>query len=457
MCVAVLEGHKGKHVWCAAFDAASGIAVTGGNDGAVKVWDIPTITGSAESSVRSFVIPSMRKEDEAMGYKEVRSSKSECIRALCISEDAKHVIIASNWGYIWSLDPNSGLFSTLFSPAEHVFVSTLALSQDGTMAASGDYSGELRIVAVDQRFPSITEKIGSIRIGRISFHEFDADHWLLCVVAANGHITLLLLDKKQGSLSRWAKCDFETKGAITSILWIAEHSVLCAGDSVGGVQLMKMVGSHDTFYLRKCHACAPVCALVLRDNTLWTGGHDGKLVPLSINWDSFSLTRETPIPIPRINQIFSIWWSDQQELCVSGFHASTYLVWDVSNACEVLSVPAGGWKRPFASHSASSHPSHGFLFAFAAVNGFSRVSVSERRAPPHSSLIPAVRPPSHGREVNVVRWVGWTEGGGLLASGGEDRRVVLHRVARGRFGLESRVVQGLEAHSSSVRGLWSFA
>ena len=198
-------------------------------------------------------------------------------------------------------------------------------------------------------------------------------------------------------------------------------------------------------------------ALVLRNNTLWTGVHDGKLVPLSINWDSFSLTRETPIPIPRINQIFSIWWSDQQELCVSGFHASTYLVWDVSNACEVLSVPAGGWKRPFASHSASSHPSHGFLFAFAAVNGFSRVSVFERRAPPHSSLIPAVRPPSHGREVNVVRWVGWTEGGGLLASGSEDRRVVLHRVARGRFGLESRVVQGLEAHSSSVRGLWSFA
>lgn len=461
VCVAVLEGHKGKHVWCAAFDAQSGIAVTGGNDGAVKIWDIPTITSTAESSVRSFVIPSMAKEDAEFDRKAVRTSKSECIRALCISEDGKQIIIASNWGYIWSLDPNSGLFSTLFSPREHGFVSTLALSQDGTVAASGDYSGELRIVAVDQRFPAITEKIGTIRIGRISFHEFDETHWLLCVVAANGHITLLLLEKTQGTLSHWAECDFETKGAITSILWVPEHRVLCAGDSVGGVQLMKMVGSHEARTLRKCHACAPVCALVLHENnTLWTGGHDGKLVPLLIDWDSFSITRDTAIPIPHIKQIVSIWWSERHELCVSGFHEATYLVWDVSNACEVLSVPAGGWKRPFASHSAASHPSHGFLFAFAAANGFSRVSVFQRSQPHSARLIPAVSAPSHGREVNVVHWIGpieGEEGVGLLASGGEDRKVQVMRVTRGRFGLECRVLHAFETHSSSVRGLWSFA
>ena len=84
------------------------------SDGAVKVWDIPMITGTAESSVQSFVILWKRKENEAMGYKEVRSSKSECIRALCISEDAKHIIMARNWLYIWSIDPNSGLFLLFF-------------------------------------------------------------------------------------------------------------------------------------------------------------------------------------------------------------------------------------------------------------------------------------------------------------------------------------------------------
>ena len=455
VCVAVLEGHRGKHVWCAAFDAISGVAVTGGNDGAVKIWDIPAITSAAETSVRSFVIPSMAGDASEVERKAVRNSRSECIRALCVSEDGKQVFIASNWGYIWSLDPDSGRFATLFAPAEHAFVSTLALSRDGSVAASGDYSGNLRIVAVDQRFATLSEKIGAIRIGRISFHDFDETHWLLCVVAANGHISLLLLEKTQGALSHWAECDFETKGAITSVLWDPERRVLCAGDSVGGVQIMKFVGSHQATYLRKCHACAPVCALVLRDSTLWTGGHDGKLVPVSINWDAFSLTRETAIPVPHIKQICSIWWSARQELCVSGFRESEFLVWDVSNACEVLSVPAGGWKRPFAAHSAPSHPSHGFLLAFAASSGFSRVSVFARRQPRRAELLPAVSRPSHGREVNAVRWLG----GGLLASGGEDGRVQLLRVERAAVGaaIEARLLRAEAAHSSSVRALWSFA
>ena len=39
-CVATCGGHKGKHVWCVAYDPASGVAASGGNDSSVKLWDV---------------------------------------------------------------------------------------------------------------------------------------------------------------------------------------------------------------------------------------------------------------------------------------------------------------------------------------------------------------------------------------------------------------------------------
>ena len=77
-------------------------------------------------------------------------------------------------------------------------------------------------------------------------HEFNKIHWLLFVVAAKGHI--ILLCKKCKALYRDGLSVTSKPKTITFILWIVEHSVMCAGDSVGGVQLMKMVGCHDTFY-----------------------------------------------------------------------------------------------------------------------------------------------------------------------------------------------------------------
>ena len=451
-CLAVLAGHKGKHVWCVAYDPRSGVAASGGNDSSVKLWDIATIARSTMTSTRSFVIPSMRGEAE-----QVRNSRSECIRDVRVTRDGDSVLVASNWGYIWSLDPSGGEFCPLFLFFSHEFVSTLALSEDGEVCASGNYSGDLRVLSVKQRFPALQEKVGNIRIGRISFHVFDERNWLLCVVAANSHVTLFMLERMTGRLTRWQECDFEIKGMITSIYWITEQQVLCAGDSVGGVLLAKFVGSQSVKYLRKCHACGPVCAITVKENALWTGGHDGKIVPISVNWETLECTVETAIPVPQVKQLFSIWWSDQGELCVAGFHDSDYVVMDVTNMYEVLRVATGGWKRPFSAYHCASHPSHGYVLAFASANGYSSVCVFERRTQPDKQLIPALTCPSHGREVNVVHWICADRNGGLLASGGEDRKVQLIRVDRSENGFDWTILHSFETHSSSVRAICSFA
>jgi len=45
-CLAVLRGHSGKHVWCAAIDPTCAWLATGGNDGAVKLWPLAKVSTS---------------------------------------------------------------------------------------------------------------------------------------------------------------------------------------------------------------------------------------------------------------------------------------------------------------------------------------------------------------------------------------------------------------------------
>lgn len=89
--------------------------------------------------------------------------------------------------------------------------------------------------------------------------------------------------------------------------------------------------------------------------------------------------------------------------------------------------------------------------------------------------MPALCPASHGREINAVHWIAVGPGGGLLATGGEDRRLQVVRVQRlpclqsspnqqpptnpsgqaQKCELRCSVLHGFERHSSSVRALCS--
>ena len=116
-CQAVMGGHKGKHVWCIAYHPSTMLAISGGNDGSVKLWDVQGILTTARSaSTKTLTIPSMRNETgngDEKAKMAPRTSKSECIRDLLVTADGTEVIVASNWGYLWKYDLNRDVWEDL--------------------------------------------------------------------------------------------------------------------------------------------------------------------------------------------------------------------------------------------------------------------------------------------------------------------------------------------------------
>lgn len=457
-CIASMGGHKGKHVWCGAYDANSNLLVTGGNDGSVKIWDVDSILQTYEaSSSYSITIPSLIDVP-----KQPRTSKSECIRDISVTEDGKAVIVASNWGYVWSLDVETRTWQSLRIPPTHESVSTVALSPDNSIVVQGDCHGLVRILSVHGLFSSLTFQASDKRISKFEFGG-KGDSPFLFVISADNTVGMYSFAIKNEKLNHLMNVKPDTKGTITSLLFIPEVAALCIGDSVGTVHLLRLslgteIGTISVIakkQLKKTHGYQPVGYIAYHNNLLYTAGHDGKIVPYSVNWCDLSVIPEVTIPVPEIKQILSVWWTDQSVCCVSGYHESTFLVMDLTHNTEILSVPAGGWKRPSSSYHHPCHPSSGFVLAFAAPSGHSDITVFRRVQKSSRQIPPALLPPSHGRELNTVQWVVMNNNEGIVATGGEDRQVQLVQIEVGDGSFSWKILRSLEGHSSCVRAIRS--
>lgn len=457
-CIASMGGHKGKHVWCGAYDNNSNLLVTGGNDGSVKIWDVDSILQTYEASASfSVTIPSLVDVPKLP-----RTSKSECVRDISVTEDGKAVIVASNWGYVWSLDVETITWQNLRIPATHESVSTVALSPDNSIVVQGDCHGLVRILSVHDSFSPLTFQASDKRISRFEFGG-KGDLPFLFVISADNSIGMYSFSMKDQKVKQLMTIKPDTKGTITSLLFIPDVAVLCIGDSVGTVHLLRLslgkeIGTISVIaqkQLKKTHGYQPIGCMVYHDNLLYTAGHDGKIVPYSVNWCDLSVIPEVTIPVPEIKQILSVWWTSQSVCCVSGYHESTFLVFDLTNNTQILSVPAGGWKRPSGSYHNPSHPSAGFVLAFASPSGHSDVSVFCRVQKSSRQIPAALLSPSHGRELNAVEWIAMNENEGCVATGGEDRLVQLVRVDVSKGSWSWKVLRSLEGHSSCVRAIRS--
>lgn len=470
-CVATCGGHKGKHVWCVAYDPASGVAASGGNDSSVKLWDVAGIVQAFSSaSVTSHLLPTVFAD----AVDASRDSKAESIREVRVVA-ADTVLVASNWGYVWRFAPAEGRWETCFAPETHDCVLAAGFCADASAAALGSVTGTLTIVSLTAAFAPFEVALEGCRLSRVAVEREGENYWVVAV-QADGHITVLLFSPAQRCVLQQTAVFAPLKGVVTSVLWLAGRHALCYGDSLGGVHLVRVRKDETPFHqCMKRHSRIPVCALAVQKDVLWTGGHDGRLVPIRVDWDTFEWESQTALAVPKIKQILSIWWSEQEDLCVAGFHETDFVVFDLTNMYEVTSVAAGGWKRPCHGLANASHPFRGYTFAFASLNGFTSLCVFRRAMTSRTAIVPALCPASHGREINAVHWIAvWPEGG-LLATGGEDRRLQVVRMERlpclqsspnqqpptnpsgqaQKYELRCSVLHGFERHSSSVRALYS--
>ena len=455
-CLTTCGGHKGKHVWCIGYDPATGIAVSGGNDGSVKLWDVESIVNSFNTArTITHSIPTVTPAMLAAP----RDSKAEGIREIAVAKEGASVLVASNWGYVWEFQIAEQKWNTLVESPSHDLVLAAGFSNDATIAALGSFTGDLRVYSLSSSFPPLSTHLEGCRMNRIIVEECEGVVWVV-VVQADSTIRLLSFSRTQPVLQQRCTVHFPMKGVVTSVLWSAERHALWYGDSLGGVHWVRLaegealeVVSHQCL---KRHGRIPVCALAVKKDMVWSGGHDGRIVPIRVNWDTWEWESQTAITVPKIKQILSIWWSEQGDVCVAGFHETDYIVTDITNMYEVMTIPVGGWKRPCSGLSHASHPFKGYCLAFGSANGFTSLCVFRRQMDESKRIVPSLCPASHGREINTVHWIAASAEGGLLMTGGEDRRVQVVQVRCEKSQLRYSVLHAFQNHSSSVRGLASF-
>lgn len=456
-CIAAFGGHKGKHIWCLAYDSKKNIILTGGNDNSIKMWSISDIIHSYQNaSTQSYTIPTMVNANP----NEPRNSKSECIRELAFANNGDSLFVASNWGYLWRFDIHEEKWNSIYSPDSHRSVSAMAVDPQNTVVVTGDCHGVIQIISLTNQFSLQEFQSSSVRVSKLILAEENDDSLWLFVLAADSTVFVNQLDRHTGKCVSRSQVRCISKGVAIQLLWIQEHHCLCVCDSLGTVHLCVLEEKEDELICFKvssirCHGLNPICCMIWKDNALWTGGNDGKIVSLSISWDSLTIKLNTPFAVPKIKQILSLWWSQENELCCAGYHEDEYLVYDTTNMVEVLSTPAGGWKRPSSSFSHSYHPLCGYVYAYASMNGFSDVCVFKKGFKGDNQYLPSLNSPSHGREINCVHWIDSNPDGGLIATGGEDRKVQIVEVQKKGAGFLWKILHVFEVHSSCVRSITS--
>ena len=69
-----------------------------------------------------------------------------------------------------------------------------------------------------------------------------------------------------------------------------------------------------------------------------------------------------------------------------------------------------------------------------------------------STSLPSINQVSHGREINVTHWLTRTNEGGILLTGGEDRKMQVVEVKRRKTTFDWIIHHSFEVHYYSFQG-----
>jgi WD40 repeat protein len=152
------------------------------------------------------------------------------------------------------------------------------------------------------------------------------------------------------------------------------------------------------------------------------------------------LVHNLPLPVgPNIEGLFF----HKGQLLVHGFSSKKWVLYNVTNEEEVMSVETGGAHRSWAFHTGQEHDIGGTLVWTRA----SSMHICSQAGPNHG----VVRPGGHGREIKAVA-VSQSPSGPLVATGAEDTDIKLFEYAEG----ELLCRRTLRRHTTGIQHLqWS--
>lgn len=454
-CIGTFTGHEGKHIWCIAYSEKQQIILTGGNDNSIKIWNLNDILNSnLNTTISTVVIPTMMNHD----LNEPRNSKSECIRELVASTDGQSIMVLSNWGYLWNYDIREKKWNSIYTPEEHQSVSCMEVGKNGIVVV-GKMDGSVQFISTNHSLPNQEFHPCNHRITKILLDEENDEYSWVFVLSANSVIHVCKYFNNTKELIKQTSISLQGKSVGIALAWVHSLQLLCISDSIGCVTFFHLQES-ETIEVKnsitvRCHNHVPVTCLAWKDDCLWTGGNDGRIVALEVSVTPLKVTPQTPIIVPKIKQVLSIWWNDEDEIFCAGYQERLYYVYDLTSMVEVLTISAGGWKRPSTSASHPQHPNRGYTYAYASMNGFSEICVYSKEFEELSTSLPSINQVSHGREINVTHWLTRTNEGGILLTGGEDRKMQVVEVKRRNRTFDWIIHYSFEVHSSSIRCITS--
>ena len=436
-CLASLPAHSGKHIWSVAYAVANDVAITAGNDGAVRMWPITAILDSLRPLTAT--VPS---EEIPAGP---HCSKSEAIRELLRLENSR-LLLATNWGYLWSLEFPAN-WKALRIPAEHEGVTAAALSDDTRTLVLGDPHGRIRVIDVPRGTEIAQICEDSLRVAKLVYFD-TAPNACFAAVFADNRVKLFLMEKNHCTCM--LNLPPAGKGTVTTVLYVPEKALFCVGDSVGILHLYQLTPAGGVSLSVKnqrslhLHAHQPIGWTGYVDGQFVTTGHDGQLRRFSVDPMTLGPSDMEMMSIPGLRQIVSC--CVYHNRCIlAGFQESWLRLYDLTHECEIMSIPAGGWKRPLILSSPAGDDDQSVSVGFVTSSGWRDVSVARRECGLPRGCVSEMAGTTHGRELNAIAWLA-----GNVVTGGEDRVL---KIAAKEEGKPWKPWKTREGHSSCVRGL----
>lgn len=538
-CIASLQGHMGKHVWRVAVHPSQAIVATGGTDGAAKLWSLhdQVKSTSANSSAFCQSIPLFSHEDSHLHEKKTKTKgKAKTLSIRDIVVDQRHGetgFVASELGQIFKIDIRSQVSSLFFTVGDEAVASStgVVVNEDETTTSpppsnlstfttdslnkvllAGSSTGVVSIVDIATATLTCEWKAHASRVVKIFWTRVGANgdsdslftvcadctirEWRSVITttttsengANNGeelHMELLATYKTPGKCSASALLVMDR--AMT-------RNIVC-GDGRGNVFVFRRPldleaqdcgTDNDTepqtpsLVLKSVHGREQVTSLLMRDNVLLSGGHDGYICSYLVDFNgpegddgALSLKFIGHDSIKGMTTIKCLWLNEHQELLVLGFYASQAILHNFSSQYRLFSIECGGWRRPHALVAKhienSSLLAHTFLFTPPVTNKADLLelkvhSTLTQRAPSFAQPVlgkASLHHQFHGKMTTCVAKLG----GDRLVTAAEDNSVKLHKL---KLTLSQAVILGGEpkarwecvstgvAHTTTVRALTSF-
>lgn len=435
----ITNAHHGKNIWATVLDQ-SGALVTGGADGTIVV-------SSCIQPEHEREIPQLLLQRDDLENDRIKAYSFVAPDAILAStEQGALVLIDLSASQTESLshisEPIPALkgYSIIASTENLAFVA-------GTDGSVYIYNHEKRSLATIAEIP---RKAIALLLCRL-----DPDKLALLVVSVGGNIGRLFFIDRECKVTSELSIELPTSFVVTSFACreLETSTYVFLGSRSGSLAVYNVDSSATTALVTALdrrnlvHGKEAITALqcVSSDKNklktwIFSTGRDGTLAIhfFDTSGGEYDLLLTQQLTLPFGPNIEGLHLSPAGSIWAWGFKSTQFIVYDVVDQRQVMSVECGGAHRTWAFHPKAE----GGIYVWTKA---SKVLHTRQNELPYTMLNGG----GHGREIKSVAVFSPAEGRQIIATGAEDTDIKLFRLVDGRF----KCLQTLRKHNTGIQHL----